>query len=44
MLTAAIRLYQRVGFEVEGTKRRSLRVEGEFVDELYMAKLIDVPG
>ena len=41
---AAIRLYQRVGFEVEGMKRRSLRVEGEFVDELYMAKLIDVPG
>ena len=32
-------LYQRQGFQVEGTKRNSLRVNGEYVDELYMSKL-----
>jgi RimJ/RimL family protein N-acetyltransferase len=36
----AIRLYQKYGFEVEGTKRNSLRVDGKLVDEFYMAKLI----
>jgi RimJ/RimL family protein N-acetyltransferase len=39
---AAIRLYQRTGFEIEGTKRRSLVVKGEYIDELYMAKLFDL--
>jgi RimJ/RimL family protein N-acetyltransferase len=37
---AAIHLYQRMGYEIEGTKRRSLLVDGEFVDELYMARLL----
>lgn len=36
----AIRLYQRMGYEIEGTKRQSLLVEGQFVDEFYMAKLL----
>ena len=40
---AAIRLYQRTGYEIEGTRRRSLLVDGELVDELSMAKLIDTP-
>ena len=35
-------LYQRQGFQVEGTKRNSLRVNGEYVDEFYMSKLFDV--
>jgi len=36
----AVRLYQKVGFEIEGTKRRSLCVNGTYIDEYYMAKLI----
>lgn len=36
----AIRLYQRMGYVIEGTKRSSLRIDHQFVDELYMAKLI----
>ena len=35
----ARRLYLGRGFEVEGTRRRALRVDGEYVDELYMAKV-----
>jgi RimJ/RimL family protein N-acetyltransferase len=34
----ARRLYERVGFVVEGVKRGSLRVDGRDVDELLMAK------
>jgi RimJ/RimL family protein N-acetyltransferase len=29
-----------MGFEIEGTKRDSLIVDGEYVDELYMAKIL----
>lgn len=36
----AINLYQRMGYEIEGTKRRSLLLDGEFVDEFYMARLL----
>jgi RimJ/RimL family protein N-acetyltransferase len=36
---AGIRLYRKMGFEVEGTKRRAMRVDDEWIDELYMAKL-----
>ncbi|MVB59628.1 N-acetyltransferase, partial [Vibrio cholerae] len=28
------------GFEVEGLKRHSLVVDGEYVNELYMSKLL----
>ena len=34
----AVRLYERSGFAVEGTRRKSMKVNGEFVDEYYMAK------
>ena len=37
---AAKRLYLSRGFEIEGTKRNSLRVDGEYVDEFYMSKLL----
>lgn len=37
---AAIALYRARGFEVEGTRRHSLRVNGEYVDEYMMAKLL----
>jgi RimJ/RimL family protein N-acetyltransferase len=38
---AAIRLYQRMGFDVEGTRRRAMLVNGQWIDELYMGKLLD---
>lgn len=36
----AIALYKKMGFEVEGTKKDSLKIHNEYVDEIYMAKLI----
>ena len=36
----AIRLYEKIGFEIEGTKKHSLLITGSYVDEYYMAKLI----
>ena len=36
----AISLYERAGFEREGVKKHSLCVNGQYVDELYMSKLI----
>lgn len=32
-------LYEKNGFEIEGIKKRSIMVDGEYVDEFYMAKL-----
>lgn len=37
---AGVRLYKKMGFEIEGTKRHSLYIDGEFVDEYYMSKLL----
>ncbi len=37
----AIALYMKMGFRVEGTRRDSLKVDGAYVDEYYMAKLLD---
>ena len=36
----AIKLYEGCGFEREGVKQHSLLVDGHYVDEFYMAKLI----
>ena len=36
----AILLYEKFGFEREGTKRHSLKIEGQYIDEYYMSKLI----
>lgn len=36
---AALTLYKKVGFEVEGVKRSSLFMDGEYYDEYYMGKL-----
>jgi RimJ/RimL family protein N-acetyltransferase len=36
----AIALYEKCGFEREGIKRHSRRLEGRYSDELYMSKLI----
>ena len=37
---AGIALYKKSGFEVEGTKRNSLLINGVFYNEFYMSKLI----
>ena len=34
-------LYKKVGFEIEGLKSRSLKVKGTYVNEYYMAKILD---
>ncbi len=33
-------LYQKMGFKIEGIRRDSLLVDGKYVDEYYMAKLL----
>jgi RimJ/RimL family protein N-acetyltransferase len=37
---AGIGLYKKMGFELEGTKRHSLYIDGEFIDEYLMSKLL----
>lgn len=36
---AAKRLYENNGFEIEGIKRKSVLVDGNYLDEFYMAKI-----
>jgi RimJ/RimL family protein N-acetyltransferase len=36
----AVALYKKMGFDVEGIKRDSLLVDGAYVDEYYMSRLI----
>jgi RimJ/RimL family protein N-acetyltransferase len=35
----AIQLYKRLGFEIEGIKQNSMRINNRFVDEYYMGKI-----
>jgi RimJ/RimL family protein N-acetyltransferase len=37
-------LYRKMGFEIEGLKKRSLKVKGTYVNEYYMAKILDSPS
>ncbi|MEH7336765.1 GNAT family N-acetyltransferase [Neobacillus drentensis] len=37
---AGLQLYKKMRFEIEGTKRQSLFIDGKFVDEYYMSKLL----
>lgn len=37
---AGAALYKKMGFGIEGTKKHSLLIAGEYVDEYYMAKLL----
>ncbi|WP_117170131.1 GNAT family N-acetyltransferase [Paraliobacillus sediminis] len=37
---AGLSLYKKVGFEIEGTKRNALFIDGAFVDEYYMSKIL----
>ena len=39
--TAAISLYEKFGFEVEGRKRRARKLDGEYDDMLIMARLLE---
>ena len=32
-------LYEGNGFEIEGIKRKSIFMDGEYIDEYYMAKI-----
>ncbi|WP_026908719.1 GNAT family N-acetyltransferase [Paucisalibacillus globulus] len=32
-------LYKKMGFDIEGTKKESLFINGEYVDEYYMSKI-----
>ncbi|HYF94677.1 MAG TPA: GNAT family N-acetyltransferase [Symbiobacteriaceae bacterium] len=38
---AGVALYRKMGFEIEGARRDSLRVDGAWVDEYAMAKLLN---
>ena len=40
---AGVALYKKQGFAIEGTKRHSLLINGHYVDEYYIAKLLDPP-
>ena len=36
----AIRLYERTGFSIEGRRSECLLIDGQFIDELYMAMVL----
>ncbi|MPN18821.1 hypothetical protein SDC9_166186 [bioreactor metagenome] len=36
----ARKLYEKNGFEIEGIRKNSMIIDGAYVDELYMAKLL----
>ncbi|MBH8597263.1 MULTISPECIES: GNAT family N-acetyltransferase [unclassified Thermoactinomyces] len=38
---AAVSLYEKMGFQREGTRKHSLILEDRFVDEYYMGKILD---
>ena len=38
----AVRLYQGLGFAVEGVKKDALKCDGRYVDEFHMAKILDL--
>lgn len=40
----AVALYQRCGFEVEGRRRHAMFIDGAYIDELHMAKLLPANG
>ncbi len=37
----AIALYQKNGFSIEGVRRQSMQIGGEFIDEFYMGKIFE---
>ena len=37
---AAVKLYQKMGFKIEGIKEKSIFANGRFIDEYYMARIV----
>jgi RimJ/RimL family protein N-acetyltransferase len=37
----AVHLYRKMGFEIEGVRKGALKIDGKYVDEYYMAKLLN---
>jgi len=37
---AALALYRKIGFEIEGRKKHSLFINDSYADEYWMAKLL----
>ena len=40
---AGIALYRKMGFQIEGTKRGSYQIDGKYLDEYLMAKMLVKP-
>lgn len=38
---AALALYKKMGFVIEGIKKKSMFIDDEFIDEYYMGKTLD---
>jgi len=38
---AAIALYKKMGFEIEGIKKKSIIIDGNYIDEYYMGKTLE---
>lgn len=38
---AAIALFQKHGFTIEGVRREAMCVDGKYIDEFYMSKILD---
>jgi RimJ/RimL family protein N-acetyltransferase len=39
--TRGVALYKRMGFIIEGTRRDSMKVDGQYVDEYEMSKILE---
>ena len=37
---AALALYKKMGFKIEGIKENSMIVDGSYIDEYYMGKVV----
>ena len=42
--TPAVRLYRKMGFEIEGIRRNSMKLDGVYKDEYAMAKMLGGQG
>ena len=38
--TSAVALYENIGFEIEGIRRNAMIIDGKYINEYYMAKLL----
>lgn len=37
---AGVNLYEKMGFDIEGVKRKAIYMDGDYLDEYYMSKLL----